>query len=283
MPDFIALREIAAQPYAERQLIVVLPDRVVDAARAAELKASRQSMPVDWKKLTVVALNTMTSSFAVVAVALVEEAVKAWARARESGIPIQQVSRTEATALRFPPGHPRDGVLYVGHPALPEVYYTIASFHRMAFEHKFSEAIELLMSLGANEIRVEHVRGWSREFAGSASLALPLGESINASQDGKMSAKASLLYEATLSGSSTPLLPSGLVWYPHEPTWQAVAKGRLSFGLAQFSLTVNYEDDFGVNAGLKASAQKAGLELGGNFEDHEATTWTLHGKFKADG
>ena len=77
-------------------------------------------------------------------------------------------------------------------------------------------------------------------------------------------------------------MPSSLVWYHHEPTWQSIAKGRIDFGLSQFLLTVNYEDDFGVNAGLKASAMKAGLELGGNFEAHEATTWKLHGKFLAE-
>jgi hypothetical protein len=72
------------------------------------------------------------------------------------------------------------------------------------------------------------------------------------------------------------------VWYLHEPTWQAIAKGRTQFGLSQFSLTVNYEDDFGVNAGLKVRVQKAGLDLGGNFEDHTATTWKIHGTFASD-
>jgi len=152
----------------------------------------------------------------------------------------------------------------------------------MAFEHKFAEAVDLLMNLGATEIRVEHVRGWSREFAGKLSVALPMKEHLQADASSKSHAKASLLYEATLRGSSKPTLPEDLVWYQHEPTWQSVAKGRMSFGLLQFSLTVNYEDDFGVNAGLKASAHRAGLELGGNFEDHEATTWTLHGKFATD-
>ncbi|GAB5097948.1 hypothetical protein [Caballeronia sp. HLA56] len=47
-------------------------------------------------------------------------------------------------------------------------------------------------------------------------------------------------------------------------------------------MTVNYEDDFGINEGLKLTATKAGLELGGSFEDHRATTWKLRGKFLSE-
>ena len=75
------------------------------------------------------------------------------------GIDIVQISKSEASTIIFPPGHPRDGVLYIAHSAKPDVYYTTAEFHRVTFEHKFSEAIRLLMYLGATEISVEHVRG----------------------------------------------------------------------------------------------------------------------------
>ncbi|WP_155625034.1 hypothetical protein [Burkholderia vietnamiensis] len=172
-------------------------------------------------------------------------------------------------------------ILETAHPASKGVYFTVASFHRLSFEHKFSEAIDLLMALGASEIRVEHVRGWSREFA--ASLSVPIPEStVGFDLSGKQSSVSGLLYEANLRGSTRPQLPESLVWYPHEPTWQSIAKGRINFGLKEFSLAVNYEDDFGINAGLKLTAGKSGLELGGSFEDHRATTWKIHGKFLSE-
>ena len=71
-----------------------------------------------------------------------------------------------------------------------------------------------------------------------------------------------------------------MVWYEHEPTWQSIAKGRINYGLQDFSLSVSYEDDFGVNAGLKVAISKTGLEVGGKFEDHESTVWRLEGQFK---
>ncbi|KQQ97178.1 hypothetical protein ASF77_04255 [Massilia sp. Leaf139] len=134
------------------------------------------------------------------------------------------------------------------------------------------------MHLGATEIKVKHVQGWSREFA--AKMAGPLSATEVDIQVSSQKANASsLLYEAHLEGNTQPRIPDSLVWYQHEPTWQSIAKGRIEFGLTEFSLTVNYEDDFGVNAGLKLNAGKAGLDLGGTFEDHQATTWQIHGKF----
>lgn len=58
-----------------------------------------------------------------------------------------------------------------------------------------------------------------------------------------------------------------------------MAEGRLNFGLTEFNLVVNYEDDFGVNAKLEANAKKAGFDLGGTFNTHQATAWRISGSF----
>lgn len=268
-------------PYSERQLVVVQPDEVVEATRRAQTAENVQNAPTDWKAL---ALRVGKEAWKLTIFGMAEvtvEALSAWAKARESGLNVLQISRTDAARLQFPPGHPREQALYVAHPALPSVYYTTATFHRMAFEHKFSEAIILLMSLGATKITVEHVRGWSREFSAKLSAPIPKADAkLDVSRSA--SGDASLLFEANLKNQQEPSIPANLVWYPHEPTWQAIAMGRTQFGLSQFSLTVNYEDDFGVNAGLKVRVQKAGLDLGGNFEDHMATTWKIHGVFSSE-
>ena len=268
-------------PYSERQLIVVQPDEVVAATRDAQTTANTDDAPTDWKTIAA-RVGKEAWKFTIFGVAdATIEALSAWAKAREGGLNVLQISRSDAARLQFPPGHPRDQALYVAHPALPSVYYTTATFHRMAFEHKFSEAIYLLMSLGATKITVEHVRGWSREFSSKLSAPIPKAEAkLSASRT--TASESSLLFEAILNNRHGPAIPSSLVWYQHEPTWQAIAMGRTQFGLSQFSLTVNYEDDFGVNAGLKVRVQKAGLDLGGNFEDHMATTWKIHGAFGSD-
>ncbi|UTF51815.1 hypothetical protein NLA06_07995 [Desulfomicrobium sp. ZS1] len=275
--------DVPNMPYSQRQLVIVQPDQIVNAARVASSNAQSQSGNIDWMDVTgriaktILGINPITN----VVMSLGIEALKAWTKARESGLDVLLIGHSEALALQFPPGHPRELTMYVAHPAVPTVYYTAAVFHRMAFEHKFSESIQLLMSLGASQIVVEHVHGWAKEFSANISAGLPKGEA-NFSAGNKASASSKLLFEAVLKNKKAPTLPDGLVWYMHEPTWQAVAKGRLEYGMQQFSLNVVYEDDYGVNAGLKVRAQKAGLELGGSFEDHMATIWKIHGEFNGN-
>ena len=274
------IASVLERPYMERQLIVVTDDEVVQAARSAELQALEQKTGVDWAKISEITVKLFLGGTGQLMAEVTKEAIKAWSRARESGVDVLAVGKSEAVGISFPPGHPREGVLYIGHPASPKVYYTTAEFHRVTFEHKFSEAIDLLMYLGATKIRVEHVSGWSREF--SSRLSVPLSgteSSVDVHADSSRGAGTSILYEATLDGTTEPKLPENLVWYPHEATWQSIAKGRIQFGLRDFSLSVSYDDDFGVNAGLKTSVAKAGLELGGKFEDHRSTVWRLAGEF----
>lgn len=273
--------DVLAMPYSQRQLVIVQPDEVVIAARQAIEQQKLEEGTTDWTTVVgriakAVILTPILPSKIMFEVGI--EALNAWAKARESGLSILQIGRSEAQALQFPPGHPIEQTLYVAHPALPSVYYTAANFHRMAFEHKFAEAILLLMNLGASKITVEHVTGWSREFSAKMSAALPEAN-IDATVGQSTESKRSLLFEAVLNNKRAPSIPTDLVWYPHEPTWQAVANGRMSFGLTQFSLAVNYVDDFGVNAGLKLRAQRAGFDLGGTFENHTATTWKIYGDF----
>src|SRR4051812_17600419 len=77
---------------------------------------------------------------------------------------------TAADNAYFPPGHPQAGTVYFESPVLPETFYPAADFHRLTFEHKFSEALRLLVGLGVREVVVEHVTGWAREFASSLSV-----------------------------------------------------------------------------------------------------------------
>ena len=268
--------DILSLPYTQRQLIIVQPDDIVAAARKAEKTRAESPPPAAGNTAQFLTSLIMATVAPWSLVAL--EGMKAWAKARERGLDILLIAHSEAAPLQFPPGHPRTQTMYVVHPAASTVYYTTASFHRMAFEHKFSEAIHLLMDLGASRITVEHMHGWSNEF--STGFSMGFGpEKIKASAGVNGSASSKILFNATFQNHSAPVIPEGLVWYPHEPTWQTIAAGRLKHGLQEFSLNVTYEDDFGVNAGLKTRAQGAGFELGGSFEDHVATVWTLQGEF----
>jgi hypothetical protein len=265
---------LVARAYSERQRIVVVEtpiDRAELEERSVDATAKVVGLVMGAAALVVLPLGfTLAHAFA------------RWLRrAREQGLEILPVSRAEAATLTFPPGHPKVGrVLYIGHPTIPSVYYPAAHFHRLTFEHKLSEAVRLLMALGATRIESEREFGWSREFA--ARLNVPLGspaEAVGGAAGGGRSSGAQILFKARLRNTATPAVPEGLVWYPHETTWQTVADGRLHHGLEEFSLVVNYEDDFGVNAKLQASIAGTPLGLGGQFDAHEATRWRMVGTF----
>jgi hypothetical protein len=243
--DFLEL------PYSSRQLIVITEDALVEASERAERKASqKQELALDW--LGVVKSVVMPvfpgGSLAISLSEMAIEAYRGWGRAKASGLPVLSVKRTAASGVIFPIGHPRDGVVYVGHPTTPRVYYPMADFHRKIFEHKLCEAVGLLMSLGAVKIRVEHISGWSEDFSARISVPLGVGHNVAGQAGSHSKAQTKILYEAQLSGTGIPALPTDLVWYNHEPTWQAIAGGRLNHALQNFSISVSYTDDFGIHA-----------------------------------
>ncbi|HEV6966166.1 hypothetical protein [Roseateles sp.] len=198
---------------------------------------------------------------------------------KDDGSVVAFLSRDQVRDFTFPPGHPILDQVYVEHPVLAGTYYPLAPFHRIVFEHKFSEALSLLIHLGAKELRVVFQQGWGRDFAANLNIPLPSGGAMEVSMNGKSATMSMLLFEASLNPTAPAHLPAQLFWFPHEPTWRALAEARLKSNLQRISLAVNYDDDFGVSASLKGHAQAIGLAIGGNFHEHQATSWKIEGSF----
>ena len=278
--------DVLSRQYLERQMVMVSEGAFIEAAEAESRKQaeSNSGKSFDWMQVADAVSRLLVPNLTATLIDAGVWAFKAWSKARESGLPVLAISREQAAQLSFPPGHPREGVVYVGHPSIPRHYYTLADFHRVMFEQKVAEAVELLMSLGATTIRAEHITGWSQEFSTKLSLGIPsVDAKTSVEASGKKRRSAAMLFQATLRGGSIPRIPPNLVWFEHEPTWKTVANGRMQYGLEEFSLSITYMDDFGINLGVKASVTKAGLDVGGKFEGHESTIWKLTGKFRPDG
>lgn len=279
--------ELSTMPYPQRQFIVIVEDKVVEAeletrkeGEKAEVRRKKEERKeaLDDDPIWEDAFNKVrhaTPKLDISSMSLVEN-VSEWRRSRDDKLRVLVLGYTTASSLIFPPGHPRYGVLYVAHPVLPKVYYTAAGFHRLTFEHKFSEALELLMALGANRVTVEHVSGWSRDFGVGGGTAFDVA---TAKGGRKLSRQSRVFFEAQLEGSKQPNLPPDLVWYPYEPTWHAIAEGRLKYGIKNFKLIIEYADDFNVNMELSLKASKLGLEVGGEFTDFQETVWHMDGEF----
>jgi hypothetical protein len=192
---------------------------------------------------------------------------------------VLRLRTAEIADLQLPLGHPLFETVYVGHPARPAAYYPIADFHQRAFEHKFSEALRLVTSLGATSIKVSAVQGWGREFSAGLRVDLPTADTVGANGASQESRNREFLYSAELDGSAKPVVPPDLVWFPHEDAWQEVTRQRIEHGLRSFELQVTYKDDFSVTSELAAGLSKAKFKLGGKFQRQQSTIWAIAGKF----
>jgi hypothetical protein len=258
-------------PFDERRIIVVT-DRVPNATQRPSGRASAMLR---------FAANSGLLGVAGFAGAAVVELVENF---REGGEDLYPIDMPTARQLKFPPGHPRKKVIYVGHPVDDGWYIPTADFHRFLFEHKVAEAQRLLRSLGATKIRVVHVEGWDREAAAKLGLGLPAQAAgadlqVKAEVGHTRSSSHQVLATMELTPTGPPHRPDHLVWTPHEPLWAEVADARLNSGLREFVIDVRSTDDFGINAGLKSLINKTGLDAGGKFVEHTNTVWRLEGSF----
>jgi hypothetical protein len=265
-------------PYYDRQMITIVPDEIKRAEEEIEIKKQIKNGDKDSKTID---YFQMVSKFVVgeLWIQLGIELLKMAKEIRKRGVQVLTISASDSALLKFPPGHPRKKILYVGNPAAKELYYPFSEFHRLMFESKFSEAIMMLMALGADNLIVERLEGWGYEL--SSSLNVPVHPKINAKAEntGSKSNDKRLLFEAKLSPIHDPHLPNNLSWFYHEPTWQMIADGRLKYGLREFSLNVSYKDDYGINSKLKTEIDKSGFEIGASFQTHKETVWNIKGNF----
>lgn len=274
-------------PYGDRQLITFVPDSLFEESSPNWRFADNATGDtIRWAQYLELAAGVIfTPILAGPVSAAVTAIVNSQGAGGDQGIELRgrrrilPVRKSWADLFKLPPGHPRDKVVFAAHPAERRSYLPLSDFHRQVFEHKFAELLSLLMHLGATKIQVRQVEGWGHSFTERLSIGI---SPIAVKQKGGVSDKASreLLYEAELNGTSEPVIPPNLVWYPHERTWQQVAQGRLEFGLKNFGLNLQYQEDYGIDFDLKAKVQQCGLELGGGFEKCQSTTWEMSGSFK---
>lgn len=266
-------QELQARPYGERQQVLVVPDDLTQVGRADQAAASGLKTRLDRTRHR---LPRWTPGSRRTRRDALNETIR---DLRDEGVLFMALTTREASKLSMPVGHPRPSVMYIGNPVATEKYYPLADFHRQVFEHKFAESIRLVMALGATEMRIVWERGWRREVA--ADIQGPLQKLIRGSGEVKAhrGRNTSLLFEASLMPND-PALPSGLLWYPHEPTWQAVAEGRSSYRLTDFELRVESREDYGVDASLESKVRrKKLLSIGGEFTAFERTSWRIEGRF----
>ncbi|WP_319408739.1 hypothetical protein [uncultured Desulfosarcina sp.] len=277
---------VAELPYSERQLIVIVPDDV----KKTELEAMQKARQEESKDKSISWWNSAIDAIALIApritvyglgVEFVVGIYKGIQKLRQKEINIRTVSYSDANGLVFPPGHPQKKCVYVGSPVDPLHYFSLADFHRMTLESKFTEIVNILMALGAETIQAERVIGWGAEITANAKVLS--ADDCGASTSRTNTTEKSFLFEANLNPEGNPQMPEKVAWYPFEPTWQMISQGRLHHGLRNFALNVTYQENYGITTDLNASVKGEGLSIGGQFTEHQSTIWKITGQFSEQG
>jgi hypothetical protein len=185
----------------------------------------------------------------------------------------------EIERYTWPVGHPRPGVVYAASPVRYDTYFTVAEFQDALLLGKVAEAMDLVASLGARKVKIRQVAGQARDLGGSIGLSIPGAGNVKAKADNHRKHDSQIEYSATFTPVLEPHIPDDLLWFPHEPMWQSMAKLRLRNGLDTCDLAIRFTSDYGVSGELAAKIQEVGLSIGGKFAEDTSTEWTISAEF----
>jgi tetratricopeptide (TPR) repeat protein len=166
--------------------------------------------------------------------------------------------------IEFGNGQPIANQLYVGHPYVTSKYVPFEDSQYEFMRDRIGEFIELMQALGAKSVEVQSVTTNQKtvnlekdtetggKFTSDPSkIAGKLGplsalvakilpqEPISAggtrkTEENKSTSESAfrdLKIKQAFKPQNKPALPKGLIWYPHEPSWQRLFKQRMSGNL----------------------------------------------------
>lgn len=156
---------------------------------------------------------------------------------------------TNMPKASFPIGHPSLNELYVAHPYKQKFYVPFDSYETDFLNERLHEFCELAQAFGAVEVRVESVKTKEKEYGFDKDSDIGVESSIKLKKisvsggpkgGGKnsLSEVNSVLHGISISQIfSKPVkeisLPSNLVWFDYEPSWQQLYRQRVMGNLLE--------------------------------------------------
>lgn len=141
--------------------------------------------------------------------------------------------------IDFPMGHPVANNLYVGHPLIPSKYIPFEHYELELIEDRVREFCILAQALGATSITIECVNSTNNKGSlhtkrnvkgtvdyGLSSVSGSMKDTSSSQFLSDVAKKINLHQEFT--PKEQPYIPSGLVWFESEPSWQRLAEQRMN-------------------------------------------------------
>lgn len=205
--------------------------------------------------------------------------------------------------IKFPITHPKKDHTYICHPYDNRLYLPIEDYEEVLLNDRINEYCYLMQCLGATTIRIQNKKEESlnedresaRNIHGEVSNKT-LGASGNYETNSKKgegrNSKYTFAREQHFNPSKKPYIPDGLIWFPHEVSWQRLATQRMSGGILKYSESVSSSENRvvtsnelqDINAEVKAlfAKMKGGIKRESNYEIsmNEDQEWEIFVEFK---
>lgn len=205
--------------------------------------------------------------------------------------------------IKFPITHPKKDHTYICHPYDNRLYLPIEDYEEILLNDRINEYCYLMQCLGATTIRIQNKKEESlnedresaRNIHGEVSNKT-LGASGNYETNSKKgegrNSKYTFAREQHFNPSKKPYIPDGLIWFPHEVSWQRLATQRMSGGILKYSESVSSSENRvvtsnelqDINAEVKAlfAKMKGGIKRESNYEIsmNEDQEWEIFVEFK---
>lgn len=243
--------------------VLIAPDARESLFRFIERHGDDDQKKQARSELTV-APETVTSAYAALdreqrRVLLATRATPSWPTESFRSV---RTATLQALGWQFPLGHPREDTFYVLHPLRDDCYIPMESYSHYVFQERFLELKRLLCALGAVSIDIEATEGLMQEMASASASA------VHAEAEGAVSgvaggraasesrreqgAQARLLRQSLrLSPAPKREVPGDLLWYSHEPTWQAIARAALEGRVQQYELELALSTEHVLSTALR--------------------------------
>lgn len=250
------MKNIAEIPIHERQISIFASEKTKE-----ELKI------LDWKSIGTDLLfaNIFTIGFRF----LKEGQILRDSYYKDIPFPIFDINIARKS-FRFPPLHPKDGLVYASSDIEDDLYVPLSSFHKLMYESKMSAFTKLCSSLGAKSCRILYAEENEKDITAKVTAKnIPTnGGTVDSSIVSTFNNKNNQDVDLFMSfPRAKKIYKYETKWMNGEPTWQTLQEIRIENDIEKCIAEFNYTDEMGVTTNIASSLNGMGLNVGGKFEE----------------
>ena len=186
--------------------------------------------------------------------------------------------------VKFPLGHPLKEELYIGHPFIKDIYMTYLNYEVTLFRDKFEEFSYFIQCLGAKSMTIKVDKGSESSLANMISFlshgdnqksidgsvgfkgfgvngnkkdGYTYDKSNNNSQGTREDVQTAYSRTQIFNPTKKPYLPSDLIWFGNEPSWQRLYQQRTTGNILHHHDVLSSKSSYSISEKEETSLKEA--------------------------